>query len=153
MKTDGSGTRIFDIKWEEPIGPPECPMMIRWAILTPLFSIRIHHFLRADEERHAHDHPWWFFTLVLRGEYEDISEQEFPVGVHGETDYVRVVDRLKRGSVRLRPALHRHWVHTDNAWTFVITGPVSRRWGFWDGKMFSPVAEYFKRHGYAPCQD
>lgn len=131
------------VKWGELIGPDECPMMRRWVLVTPLGSLRLHHFLRSDNDRQLHDHPWWFLTLVLRGRYVDEAE------IDGE----RRLDKLRPGSVRWRPALHRHAVKTDGCWTLIITGRIGRQWGFWDRGVFLPVAEYFRRYGYAPCED
>lgn len=39
-----------------------------WAWLP---SVRIHHILREDMDRHLHDHPWNARTIVLRGHYEE----------------------------------------------------------------------------------
>jgi hypothetical protein len=139
-----SGTRRWEVKRAELVGPPECPVMQRWCLLTPLLSIRLHHFLRPDEHRHPHDHPWWFITLVLKGGYVDRAM------ING----IEHADTLKRFSIRFRPALHRHWVDTQDSWTLILTGPVSRKWGFWIGNnLFEPVADYFKYYGYAPCDD
>jgi hypothetical protein len=137
-----SGTRRFELKWAEFIGPPDCPVMQRWGIITPLFSVRLHHFLRPDDHRHPHDHPWWFITLVLKGGYTDRSIID---GVEHE-------DKLSRGSIRFRKALHRHWVDTDDSWTLILTGRMNRKWGFWLGDVFKPVSEYFSQYGYAPCE-
>lgn len=137
----------FQIKWADLIGPPECPMMKRWVFVTPLGSLRLHHFLRSDVDRHPHDHPWWFITLVLKGEYTDLAEI-MRDGRHA----VFMQDCLKRGSIRFRPALHRHWVHTDGCWTLIVTGRNRRSWGFWDRDVFRPVKQYFERYGYAPCE-
>lgn len=52
----------------------------------------MHHWLGPDDDRAFHDHPWWFLTLVLRGGYAD----RHPGGE----------DRLRAGSVRIRPALY-----------------------------------------------
>jgi hypothetical protein len=93
----------FGFKWGEWLGRPECPYLRRWAFNVGLFSIRVHHFMRSDDARAHHDHPWWFLTLVLRGAYYDISQ-----GPEGE-----VIDHLTPGSIRFRPALHRHTVVVD----------------------------------------
>ena len=140
---DGSGQRGWKIKWGQIFGPEECPMMVRWALECPLFSVRLHHFLRSHDMRHLHDHPWWFITLVLRGRYFDITE------IDGER---HASDVLEPGSMRFRPAHHAHAVVTEGCWTVVVTGPIERRWGFWDNGMFRPVADYFRRYGYAPCE-
>ena len=60
---------------------------------TPLFSVRLHWIHRADYARDAHDHPWWFWSLVLRGGY---VEEESQYDQQGIRLYERVqwVDRF-----------------------------------------------------------
>lgn len=99
----------------------------------------MHHWLGPDDDRAFHDHPWWFLTLVLRGGYAD----RHPGGE----------DRLRAGSVRIRPALYRHTVVPDpgGAWTLLITGRPRRAWGFWlDGK-FRKANKWFLKYGHHPC--
>lgn len=131
------------LTWRQRLGNPECIYAERWILdLGPLGSLRLHHFLRSDDARAHHDHPWWFLTLVLKGSYVD----ESPEGN----------DRLTAGSIRFRPALHRHTVRTSGVWTVVLTGPKRRKWGFWeprpDGtKKFRKSNKYFFMHGDHPC--
>lgn len=40
-----------------------------WRRLLP--SIRIHRIMRADSDRHLHDHPWNARTIILHGWYEE----------------------------------------------------------------------------------
>lgn len=40
-----------------------------WRDWVP--SVRIHHIMREDRDRHLHDHPWNARTIVLRGWYEE----------------------------------------------------------------------------------
>ena len=114
--------RWFGAKWGEHLGRPECPYVRRWVVVVGGYSVRLHHFYRSDDVRAPHDHPWWFVTLVLRGTYTDRS---------ADADGVLTDDRLHVGSVRYRPALHRHSVVlTDGpCWTVIVTGKHSRRWG------------------------
>lgn len=133
----------WQLKWAELIGPDDCPLMQRWVLVTPIGSVRVHHFLRSDADRHMHDHPWWFLTLVVRGAYVDEAE------IDGELRR----DVLRPGSLRFRPALHRHQVKTDGCWTLIVTGRIRRQWGFWENDLFRPVADYFRRYGYAACED
>lgn len=142
---DGTGkSQGWKIKWGQVIGPDECPMMVRWVFETPWFSVRLHHFLRPDDMRHLHDHPWWFVTLLLKGSYRDVTE------INGRRC---ATDELRPGSIRFRPAHHAHAVDTEGCWSIVVTGRIGRRWGFWDSGVFRPVADYFRRYGYAPCED
>lgn len=123
------------------LGMEECPYAERWMLDFHLFTIRVHHFMRSDDARAHHDHPWWFLTLVLRGGYTDRSPQ-------GD-------DHLSRGSVRFRSAEHRHTVQVDpgGVWTLVLTGRKVRRWGFWvkGGTKFMKSNKYFLTHGHHPC--
>lgn len=143
------GENGFSLKLGEFIGPADCPMLRRWVLITPIGSIRLHNFLRPDDERDPHDHPWWFITILLRGSYVD--ETTFEDGTVG-------LDYLRRGSVRFRPAQHRHKVKTYEAWTLIITGRNARQWGFWErlpdhwSQKFHDAKQYFHKYGYAPCE-
>lgn len=127
------------VKCGERLGRPECPYLRRWVLALGLFSVRVHHFYRSDDARNHHDHPWWFVTLVLKGGYTDVSEGR--------------LDHLRPGSMRFRPALHRHTVQTDpgGVWTLVLTGPNRRTWGFWVKGRFRKANKYFFEHGHHPC--
>lgn len=47
----------------------------RWRILyTPWFKINLHGIYKHDEDKHLHNHPWNFLSIVLSGWYvEDID--------------------------------------------------------------------------------
>lgn len=160
----------LNVKLGERLGRPECPYLRRWAVQAGLFSVRVHHFYRSDDERAFHDHPWWFVTLVLKGGYTDVSEYETSICsrcvtpdpdcyiCHGETLKVETLDHLGVGSVRYRPALHQHTVRVDpgGVWTVIVTGPNRRTWGFWerlpDGRRrFRKANKWFFLHGHHPC--
>lgn len=130
----------FRVILGENLGNPECPFMRRWVIETPIGSLRLHHWMASDDDRHFHDHPWWFLTVVLLGSYTDCS----PEGR----------DRLKLGSVRFRRAHHQHTVEVPKGgcWTAMVTGPHTRFWGFWVGGKFRKSNRYFLEWGNHPCQ-
>jgi hypothetical protein len=97
--------------------------------------------IRSDDKRYFHDHPWWFWTLVLRGGYTDVTP-------NGE-------DVLTRGSIRFRPSHHQHYVRIpkEGALTILLCGPQSRNWGFWvKGNHLRPL-RFFSRHGHPPCSE
>lgn len=128
----------MQLKWHEQLGQPECPYAERWILDLGLFSVRLHHFRHSDDPRAFHDHPWWFITLVLKGSYIDRSPD-------GD-------DLLTVGSIHFRPALHRHTVVTQGAWTIVLTGRHSRVWGFWPDGKFKRARRYFHKYGHHPCE-
>jgi hypothetical protein len=91
-----SKIKPFQFRWREPLGKPECPYARRTLLNLKWFSVRVHEWIRSDDARYFHDHPWSFLTLVLRGSYVDVSSA-------GR-------DKLRTGSIRFRRAEHRHYV-------------------------------------------
>lgn len=110
------------------IGEWPNPYMLRWFVIPKnrWLNVYVHKFLRSDEDRALHDHPWWFLSLVLHGSYVE----------HTNTGPIR----RRAGSIAYRPAVHCHRVQLlPNAvrsgeiptWTLIMTGHKSRPWGFW----------------------
>lgn len=129
----------FSFRWREKLPCANGVYNIRTYVKTPWFSLRLHHWLHSDDARHFHDHPWWFYTLVLKGGYTDVS----PAGE----------ERMRAGRIRFRPAHHQHTVRVDpgGCWTFLITGPEIRRWGFWVGPKWLNAKRYFFKKGVHAC--
>ena len=114
------------------IGGRENPLVIRYIVFrTPLGSIFIHKLCRSDYERALHDHPWPFISIVLRGEYWEVLQDDS-------------LNHRKRWSAAYRPCLFRHRVITKKpCWTLMLVGPRQRKWGFWiDGDKFC----WWRRH-------
>lgn len=116
------------------IGRPDNPMVIRWRLLqTPWFGIYLHFIHREDLDRLPHDHPWSFWTWIVRGSYDE----EF----FADTRRIRVGDSCvtrqtrPRWSVRRFPAMaaHRITAVRGNVTTLVLVGRKFRTWGFYDG--------------------
>lgn len=131
----------FQIRWNDKLGLEECPYLIRWVLNLKWFSIRVHHWIRSDDDRHFHDHAWNFWTLIVKGEYTDVSAD-------GE-------ELCQAPCLRYRKAEHAHTVKVgeNGAWTIMLTGPMIRKWGFWvDGKLKRPL-KYFHKFGHHPCED
>lgn len=55
----------------------------RYRIIeTPWLSIYLHYIAKSDEDKHPHNHPWNFFSIVFMGiYYEDCYSKE--VGEYG----------------------------------------------------------------------
>lgn len=121
-------------------GLPECPYFTRLVADCGAFSVRLHYWRNDDDDRANHDHPCWFWTLVLWGGYDDLQ----PGGS---------IDRLHIGSIRFRPATHQHRVRLR--WrptiTLLITGPHDRKWGFWVNGKLMKRDKYFAEQGHHPC--
>jgi hypothetical protein len=107
----------------------------RWYLIAQNArpNIYLHHFMRSDDDRAFHDHPWSFASLVLRGFYLELTENS------GWT-------MRRPGSITLRRAEHRHRIvlprnpdETERPWwTLVVTGSRRRQWAFWCGHRFVP---------------
>jgi hypothetical protein len=135
----------FQIRWNEPMGIKECPYAHRWVLNLNRFAIRIHRWHRSDDKRYLHDHPFWFITMVIKGSYTDVSESNGAI----------IRDQLKVGSIRFRPALHKHYVDVpkSGATTLLITGPPIRNWGFYVNGKFKRPLKFFDRYGHPPCEE
>jgi hypothetical protein len=94
----------------------------RWHVVPKnrWLNIYLHQFLRSDDDRALHDHPWWNVSILLRGAYLEHTEEAPPV--------------LRRaGQIAARPADRAHRVELIErlpVWTLFVTGPKRREWGF-----------------------
>jgi len=112
--------------------------MIRYSFPTTSwlpFSIKIHKILLSDDYC-LHDHPWKFFSLILKGGYFEyvppINQHKFDV-----TSNYNGNDMIKKWygplSFLVRPA---HWIHRleipkdKPTWTLVMTFKKTKEWGF-----------------------
>jgi hypothetical protein len=128
------------------IGGADRPYLIRHWLLprNRFFNVYVHQFLRSDDDRALHDHPWLFnASWLIEGEY---VEQTIAAG--GIT--LRTPRKAGDWKFRWGPAPHRvellpqpEWDGTCRprqicfapggvwpCWTVFITGPVVRQWGF-----------------------
>lgn len=124
-----------------------------WLVPYNRFGIaaRVHQILRPDEDRHPHDHPWWYVTIILRGGYWEITPE---LGVQ-MSDGAWLATRRWRGpgSILFRRATSFHRLELRpstvpanvrpygrdfvSCWTLFITGPKRKDhdpehscWGF-----------------------
>lgn len=109
------------------IGGGADPYLRRWHLLPrgEGASAYLHQFLRSDDDRALHDHPYGSVSIILRGAYH-----EHLAG----TVVLRQV-----GDVVVRDAVAPHRVelldHAETGlpapcWTLFLTGPRVRDWGF-----------------------
>jgi hypothetical protein len=102
------------------------PYLERW-ILWFGGTLRLHRFFASDEDRAAHDHPWWFVTMPLTAYGEYVRR--------GDSEQYREVRAWR---VHFRAATFQHRVELTRfpTWTLVLTGNKSREWGFWPDGAF-----------------
>lgn len=89
---------------------------------------RLHEILRSDNDRHLHDHPWPYTTVILEGGYfeETPLDPKDPTGP-------RRTEWHAPGSVITRRAKDAHRLiipDGQTCTTLFMTGPKQRSWGF-----------------------
>ena len=103
------------------IGGSDNPYMLRWWLIprNRWFNVYLHHFLRSDDDRALHDHPWVSLGVILTGEYLEHLQGG-------------LAKRRRRFVPVFRMAKHAHRIELTHGpvWTLFITGPKVRSWGF-----------------------
>jgi len=129
----------FQIRWKERMGEdPNDPYLYRWTFIFFNYSIRIHHWIRSDDDRHFHDHPWNFMSIILKGKYVNVT----PEGKF----HVEAISRWKSN------AKDKHYlkIPEGGAWTVLLCGKPFHKWGFYvDGKKYRPLRYFYKFKGTA----
>lgn len=145
------------------IGGEDHPYMFRWFVIprNKWFNVYLHHFLRSDDDRALHDHPWWNMSWLLEGSYDEIVFKTKPPSVREGWEYsvpetkrvprregqlafrgavtahrvVLLQDGASRCPTHLDPEDGANWYQPEKpVWTLFITGPKIRGWGFWCAK-------------------
>jgi len=116
-------------------GPDGTLYMERFALFeTRWLSARVHHIVRPDMDRHMHDHPAPFLSLVLKGWYREARPMTVEPCFYGCDDEIEFLTTRKAGSIAYRPATERHritMVSPGGVWTvFVFIGGRRQWWGF-----------------------
>jgi hypothetical protein len=99
----------------------------RWFILprNPVFNLYLHRFLKDDDDRALHDHPWWSLSVLLDGALREVTH---------DTDR-----SIGPGAIVVRKATFAHRLKVvgmqkggRKIWpiTAFMTGPRIRQWGF-----------------------
>ncbi|WP_205836086.1 hypothetical protein [Methylobacterium brachiatum] len=119
------------------IGGEADPYMRRWWVIprNRWFNVYLHHFMRSDDDRALHDHPWWNVSFLLQGQYA-----EHTISAGG----INVFTTRKAGEVKARWATHAHRIELTHGpcWTLFITGPRLRTWGFHCPRGWVPWKEF-----------
>lgn len=127
--------KLFQLRWKESLGRPECPYLYRWTLLLFGFSIRLHHWLKSDDNRYFHDHSCNLISIILRGHYWNVT----PQGEHLSRSF----------RPRYMNALQQHYLSVPSvgAWTLLLFGRPYHKWGFYvNGHRMRPL-RYFHRYG------
>lgn len=73
----------------------------RWEILkTPFGSIWLHAIYKADTDKHLHNHPWDFTSVVLKGSYIEQTtlgnKKQHPgkINIRNGADYHKILEMI-----------------------------------------------------------
>ena len=105
------------------------------------FNIFIHKFLKSDPWD-PHDHPWPYFTLILKGGYwewiptlDSLGHVYCEHAVWRGPGHFRVCSAGSYHRIQLEPGV--------TPWTLFIPGPHQREWGFLqNGNTWVPHDQY-----------
>ncbi len=107
------------------IGKPGSPYLNRWFVIprNRWFNIYLHEFVRSDDDRALHDHPWWNLSFLISGRY---TEHTIPQGG------INIRTERFAGDFKFRTAKSAHRIELTHGscWTLFVTGPRLRSWGF-----------------------
>ncbi len=109
------------------IGGHDRPYLRRWWVIprNRLLNFYLHQFLRSDDDRAHHSHPWLFrVSIILRNSYTEHRIVEGGIVVK----QVRASGGI---SFSWGASPHRVEMHDGDCWTLFITGPRVREWGFY----------------------
>lgn len=115
------------------IGDKSDPYLLRWWLLprNPVLNIYLHYFMRDDDDRALHDHPWASCSVMLKGSY--IEHTIAAGGIHKRelrtAPSVRFMAPRRAHRIEL-VEMTKPWKGRRPCWTLFITGPRMREWGF-----------------------
>lgn len=94
----------------------------RWRVFsTPWFTVNIHGIYHRDEDQHLHNHPWDFFSVVLKGYYTERLE-----GNRKKIRFPGHMARRKKDAFHKIDSLHSKSVYTLN----IMWNADEGNWGY-----------------------
>ena len=172
----------FQIRWAEKLGYPETPYLVRWTFIFFGYSIRIHHWIKSDDNRYFHDHSANLLSIVLKGKYWNVKPYDNTKNPDEEVDVImfdeehgkhleRTVNQkfcyvegifnswynfLHMGrSIWFSRAEDLHYlkIPKGGAWTLMFESRPRIKWGFIvNGKKWRPL-RYFHKFGIRQTED
>lgn len=168
--------KLFQIRWAEKLGYPECPYLIRWTFIFFGYSIRIHHWIKSDDDRYFHDHSADLLSIVLKGQYWNVKPYDntknpneyLPFYTENGKDLLNQrwchVEGIfnswynffnMKNSIWFSKAEDLHYLRIPKggAWTLMFEGKPKQKWGFIvNGHKWRPL-RYFHKFGIRQDKD
>jgi hypothetical protein len=136
----------FQIRWAEKLGYPECPYLVRWTLILFGYSIRLHHWLRSDDNRYYHDHSCDLISIIIKGRYYNVMPDKDGKPVH----HLATAWKPRR-----MKAIDRHWLSIPygGAWTILLCSRPYHKWGFYVNDHLWRPLRYFSKFGIRQTAD
>ena len=169
--------KLFQIRWAEKLGVPDDPYLVRWTFILFGYSMRIHHWIKSDDDRYFHDHSADLLSIVLKGRYWNVKPIDDTKNPH---TFVCVwKDGAPHGTENKRKCyvegifnswhnffhmdrsvwfskaedLHYLRIPKGGAWTLMFEGRPRQKWGFIvNGHKWRPL-RYFHKFGIRQVGD
>ena len=154
--------KLFQIRWAEKLGVPESPYLIRWTFIFFGYSMRIHHWIKSDDDRYFHDHSANLLSIVLKGKYWNVKPLD-PKNPDGKRKWCYVEGMFNSWdnfihmgrSIWYSKAEDLHYlsIPEGGAWTLMFEGRPKQKWGFIvNGHKWRPL-RYFHKFGIRQTED
>lgn len=114
-----------------------------------LFAIYLHYIAKSDEDKHPHNHPWSFTSIILKGGYIEKVWQNglFQKLQEDEGFFVnKYIRTLFKDFAATRYARDYHQIELlSPTWTLVFTGSrINDNWGYLTESGFKHNIDYRK---------
>lgn len=150
----------FQIRWAERLGDPNNPYLVRWTFILFGRSIRIHHWIRGDDNRYFHDHSANMISIMLKGWYWNVTpiNPKFPpnrFNIGGVNTHRTKAVAFRKNWLRFISYRAQHYldIPPNGCWTLLLEGKARQKWGFFvpirDGEEVRKLRpyRYFKKYG------
>ena len=135
----------FQIRWKEALGRPECPYLYRWTLIIFGYSIRLHHWIRSDDNRYFHDHSSDLISMIIKGNYYNVTplDPEHPDVNHAKKTFCEAWKPWKAQAT----AKHYLEIPKAGAWTILLEGRAYHKWRFYVNNHKWRPLRYFSKFG------
>ena len=187
--TDQRRFKNFQIRWAERCGEVDSngnvpfPYLIRWTFLLFGFSMRIHHWIKSDDNRYFHDHSADLLSIVLYGRYYNVKpydpsknptdlvdikvgkgddgEDIIRKGVNKKFCYVEGIFNSWKNFLHMGKSIwfskaedcHYLQIPKEGAWTLMFESRPRHKWGFYVNGHRWRTKRYFSKFGVRQTRD
>lgn len=165
--------KYFQIRFKEALGFKECPYLYRWTLILFHRSIRLHHWIRSDDNRYFHDHSADLISIVLKGKYSNINpivkdKKPFDIDAKSGEIIFNTIEHPVEGifnswrnlfnfrkSIWFSKAEVQHYldIPKGGAWTLLLEGKAYNKWGFYVNEHKWRPLRYFHKFGVIQTKD